>query len=99
MSVATPPGGVIAAATAVAASVATSALRAGRRDQADVQPARASMSDSSGASNRLWSVAWSPTTTSSGVWARRALCRLASPFPRPGPRCSSAAAGRPVIRP
>src|SRR5438445_613284 len=34
-----------------------------------------------------------------GVCARRALCRLASPFPRPGPRCSRVAAGLPAIRP
>jgi len=30
------------------------------------------------------------------VAARRALCRFASPLPRPGPRCSRAAAGRPA---
>ena len=29
----------------------------------------------------------------------RALCRLASPLPRPGPRCSSVAAGRSAMRP
>src|SRR5438876_5451815 len=34
-----------------------------------------------------------------GVRARRALCRLASPLPRPGPRCNKVAAGRPVMRP
>src|SRR5690349_14983589 len=34
-----------------------------------------------------------------GVPARCALCRLASPFARPGPRCSRVAAGRPAIRP
>src|SRR5688572_15555775 len=33
-----------------------------------------------------------------GVWALRALCRLASPLPRPGPRCSSTAAGRSAMR-
>src|SRR5215469_3828315 len=36
---------------------------------------------------------------STGVRARRALCRFASPFARPGPRCSSVVAGPPVIRP
>ncbi len=50
MRVAIPPGGAIAAATASAASAATSALRADRRDHTDIHPARASMSDSSGAS-------------------------------------------------
>jgi len=34
-----------------------------------------------------------------GVRARLALCRLAMPFPSPGPRWSRVAAGRPVIRP
>src|SRR5580693_1536181 len=33
-----------------------------------------------------------------GERARRALCRLAIPLARPGPRCSSTAAGRPAIR-
>src|SRR5690242_8997355 len=33
-----------------------------------------------------------------GVNALRALCRFASPLPRPGPRCSNVAAGRPVMR-
>ena len=37
--------------------------------------------------------AWSPTTLTIGVRARRALCRLASPLASPGPRCSSVAAG------
>ena len=54
ISVATRPGGVIAAATASAASAPTSAARAGRRTQPDTAPASASMSDSSGASKRLW---------------------------------------------
>ena len=36
--------------------------------------------------------------TTTGERARRALCRLASPLARPGPRCSSTAAGRPAIR-
>ena len=34
-----------------------------------------------------------------GVAARRALCRLARPLARPGPRCSSVAAGLPATRP
>jgi len=57
MSVATPPGGAIAAATAFAAAVATSAPRAGRPTHAETERATASMSDSSGASNCLWYVA------------------------------------------
>ena len=42
--------------------------------------------------------AWSPTMLTIGVRARRALCRLARPLPRPGPRCSSVAAGRSAMR-
>ena len=38
------------------------------------------------------------TTHTSGVRARFALCRLARPLASPGPRCSSASAGRPAIR-
>src|SRR4030081_1467780 len=37
-------------------------------------------------------------TLTIGVWARRALCRFARPFPRPGPRCSKVAAGLSAIR-
>jgi len=33
-----------------------------------------------------------------GDCARRALCRLASPFARPGPQCSKVAAGLPAMR-
>ena len=57
------------------------------------------MSLVSGASKRRCDVAWSPTMLMSGVLARRALWRLASPLPWPGPRCKSAAAGDPVTRP
>ena len=47
----------------------------------------------------MWVVAWSPTTLTTGVRARRALWRLAMPLPSPGPRCSKVAAGRPAMRP
>ena len=96
ISVAIAPAAA-AAATASAASPATSALRSDRRTHPDTDPASASMSDSSGASSRLWKVAWSPTTFTSGVPARRALCRLASPLARPGPRCSSVPPGHPPV--
>ncbi|CFN77601.1 Uncharacterised protein [Bordetella pertussis] len=43
-------------------------------------------------------MAWSPTTLTMGVRARLALCRLASPLPRPGPRCSNVAAGLSAMR-
>lgn len=40
-----------------------------------------------------------PTRLTRGVPARRALCRLASALPRPGPRCSNVSAGLPAMRP
>ena len=88
------PGGPIAAATASAVTRHRSAVRSGRPTQPDTLRAAVSMSDCSGASKRAWYVAWSPTMLTTGVAARRALCRLASPLPRPGPRCRSVAAGR-----
>ena len=53
-------------------------LREARNQPATLRAA-VSMSDSSGASNRLWYVAWSPTMATTGERARRALCRLAMP--------------------
>ena len=97
ISVATPAP-ERAAATASAASAATAAADSLRRTQPETDQATASMSDSRGASSALWSRAWSPTTLTTGVRARRALCRLASPLPSPGPRCRSVTAGRPAIR-
>ena len=82
-----------AAATASAASRATDSGCVVSRIQPDTLRASASMSEVSGASNARWYVAWSPTMFTIGVRARRALCRFAMPFPRPGPRCSSVAAG------
>ena len=57
MSVATPPGGAHAAATASQASEATSAVRSERRTHADTGRASESISDSSGESRRLCQVA------------------------------------------
>ena len=56
--------------------------------------ATVSISDCSCASYCAWYVAWSPTMLTTATFARRALWRLASPLPRPGPRCSSVAAGQ-----
>jgi hypothetical protein len=95
-SVATCPAR--AAATAAAASAPISVVRVLSRTQPDTAPAIAAMSDCSGASYFAWVVAWSPTTLTTGVPARRALCRLARPLARPGPRCSRVAAGRSAIR-
>ena len=79
------PGGVIAAAIASAASAPTSATSFVVFIQPSSQPASSSMSEFSGASYCRWYVAWSPTTLTTGVKARRALCRPARPLPRPGP--------------
>lgn len=46
----------------------------------------------------LCHVAMSPTSTTTGLPARLALCRLHSPLPKPGPRCSSAMAGALAMR-
>ena len=46
----------------------------------------------SGASARC-QVAWSPTRFTTGVPARRALCRFARPLAKPGPRWSSVSGG------
>ena len=97
-SVEIEPGADDAAASASAASEATSPGDNDRRTQPEKVPATASMSLSSGASSRLCERAWSPTTFTSGVRARRALCRFATPFAMPGPRCSRVAAGRPAMR-
>ncbi len=97
--VAMRPGGPKAAATASAASRATSSGRAEVHSQPAVVPAEASMSESRGASKRLWKVAWSPTMLTIGVAARRALCRLADPLASPEPRCSRVAAGWSAMRP
>ena len=40
----------------------------------------------------------SPDVVTTEVEARRALCRLARPLARPGPQCSSVAAGLPAVR-
>ena len=84
---------------ASAASLPTSPVLADQRMKLDTLRATVSMSDSSCASYCLWYVAWSPTMLTTGVWPLRALCRLARPLPRPGPRCSSVAAGRSAMRP
>jgi hypothetical protein len=98
ISVATP-GAERAAAIAAAVSTATSAAADDMRTHADAGRARPSMSVCSGASLRRCQVACSPTRQTSGVPARRALCRFAMPLARPGPRCSKASAGRPAMRP
>ena len=56
------------------------------------------MSEFNGGSNAVWNVAWSPTMFTTGELARRLLCRFVRPYARPGPRCSSVAAGLPAIR-
>lgn len=96
-SVATCPPRSPVAARARMASAATSRTSPLVCTHPETVRATAVMSDCSGASNRTWSVACPPTTHSSGIPARRALCRFANPLPSPGPRCSSTAAGFPAM--
>jgi hypothetical protein len=51
-----------------------------------------------GGSAELCQVACSPTSTSTGLLALCALCRLHRPLPSPGPRCRSDTAGLPASR-
>ena len=99
MSVATPPGGRVAAATASARSPASASALRDVRTQHDTGRAKPSTSASSGAPLPMCVVAWSPTMTTTGVRALAALWRLARPFASPGPRCSRTSAGLPARRP
>ena len=96
ISVATWPGGPVRGGDGVG-RVGADVVGASPsvRIQPDTLRATVSMSDSSGASYCLWYVAWSPTMLTIGDLALRALCRLASPLPRPGPEVQQRR-GRPV---
>jgi len=96
--VATAPGGPMQAASASVASWHSAWVLAEVRTQAEALRATVSMSDCKGASCCTWLRAWSPTMLSSGTRALRALCRLASPLPKPQPRCSKVAAGLSAMR-
>ena len=98
ISVATCPGAPYEAATASAVSRASVSGDSTLRTHEDTPLAIDAMSDWSGASYLAWYVAWSPTTLTIGTSARRALCRLARPLPRPGPRWRSTAAGLSAMR-
>ncbi len=98
ISVAIWPGGTIAAATAFAPSAPTSPAVVEVCTQCDIGQAMPSMSAVSGASSAICAVACSPTMLTMPDPAFLALCRLASPFASPGPRCSSVEAGRPAMR-
>ena len=86
------------AATACTASTHKACVDAEVRIQLETLRATVSMSDCSCASNGTWCVAWSPTMLTIGTRALRALCRFASPLPRPQPRCKSVAAGLSAMR-
>ena len=98
MSVAIWPGGVRAAAMAAAPSAAMARAFGEVRTHAETGRAMPSMSEVRGASCLMWYVACSPTMLTIPELALRALCRFARPLPRPGPRCSSVAAGRSAMR-
>ena len=97
-SVAMRPGGAQASRIASRPSADTCCAERLVFTQCDIGRATPSMSDVSGASSARWCVAWSPTTLTMPERAFFALCRLARPLARPGPRCSSVAAGRSAIR-
>ena len=92
------PGGRIASAIASAVSAAIAPALAEWRTQAETGRASDSISEVSGASAFRCQVAWSPITLTIGECARRALCRLAIPLAKPGPRWVSVRAGRSAIR-
>jgi len=99
ISVAIPPGGDVAAATASAASPASALPSSQVRTQSETGRETPSMSEVSGASSPRCQVACSPMMLTIGVCARRALWKLAKALPMPGPRCSRVAAGTPRMRP
>ena len=98
IKVAICPGACVAASIAAAPSAATSRELSDVRTQWDMGRATPSISEVSGASCLMWYVVCSPTTLTTPEFAFFALCRLASPFARPGPRCSNVDAGLPAIR-
>ena len=87
------------ACTASAASAPSLAAEETVRTQAETARAHPSVSAASGGSSGRWKLAWSPTQLTMATPARRALCRLASPFASPGPQWSNVAAGFWAIRP
>jgi len=97
-SVAMRPGGVVAACTASRVAASTPPADPIVRTQCDIGRAMPSMSEVSGASSATCGMACSPTTLSTPERAFFALCRLARPLARPGPRCSSVEAGRRAMR-
>ena len=97
--VATPDGGPTAASMVLAASRPTSALDIEVITSVEKVAATPWMSLVKGASSETWSMACSPTMLITGVRARRALWRLASALPWPGPRWRSTAAGVSATRP
>ena len=98
INVAIWPGCCRAACTARAASAPTVRALTAECTQPETGRANPTTSDASGASYCAWVMAWSPTTFTIGEAARRALCRLAKPLARPGPRWSNVTGGLPAIR-
>ena len=99
MRVETPEGGPTASRTASVMALAPWAAAVIRWTCRETGNASDSMSAVRGASAARCQLAWSPTRFTTGVCARRALCRLAMPLANPGPRCVRVSAGSPVTRP
>jgi len=98
MSVATPPRR--ASLIAASASAPTVSALVDSCTQRETLRATPTMSDASGASSAWWlRGVVTDDVDDRPCAARRALWRLASPLPRPGPRCNSVAAGLPAMRP
>ena len=98
ISVATCPGGPVGGGHRGGRVARTARPCSAGPDPARHVARRRSRCRTAAARRTAGAVAWSPTMLTTGTLARRALCRFASPLPRPGPRCSSVAAGRPAIR-
>src|ERR1700761_8949045 len=98
ISVAICPGCALALATALAASHAIVSAESARRTQWLSGRARPSMSDVNGGSYFRCDAECSPMMLTMPDDARLALWMFASPFARPGPRCSKVDAGVSFMR-
>jgi len=86
IKVAICPGALPAAAIASAVPPASEPELTTLRTQPETGVASETMSDVSGESAPTCQVVWSPIKFTIGERARRALCRFAIPFAKPGPR-------------
>src|SRR5262249_5241034 len=88
----------LAAGGAAAPSGAAGFASRGGRPPADIRPARPPLSEGHRAVVPMWYGSGWPTMLTMPELAFLALCRLARPLARPGPRCSRVEAGVPFMR-